>query len=275
MEGYEVSKLLGRGAFGIAQLAKRRSDGSRVVLKRVELCEEDLQATAADGDKEVKALATCRHPLVVRYFESFQHEDAVVIVMEYVPGGTLRAFLRRQLNLLDEQFVIRVLAQLVSALLHVHARRLLHRDLTSRNILLTCDNRVVKIADFGLSKMLSSRRSRATSVVGTPEYMSPELCRGETYGAPSDVWALGCVLYELLMLRTPFQASTVPTLVLAILRGQYPEPSASFSHELRHLVSKILVPDPARRLTLKQVAASPSVALELIKLSTSLGAVVR
>jgi serine/threonine protein kinase len=165
------------------------------------------------------------------------------------------------------------LAQLLSALSHIHARRLLHRDLTSRNVLLSSDTRVIKVADFGLAKMLSSKRSRAASVVGTPEYMSPELCRGEAYGVASDVWALGCVLYELLTFRTPFQASTVPALVLAILRSQVMEPSIAYSREVRYLARSMLVSDPQRRITLQQASASPSVAIELVKLATSLGAI--
>jgi serine/threonine protein kinase len=105
MDGYELLEMLGRGAFGTAQLARRRSDGTRVVLKRVDLTEED-QVTAAASAKEVQALAKCRHPLVVRYLESFQYNGALIIAMEYVPGGTLRAFLRRQQQPLDETYVV-------------------------------------------------------------------------------------------------------------------------------------------------------------------------
>ena len=123
------------------------------------------------------------------------------------------------------------------SLQYVHEQGILHRDLKTQNIMLdkkykvgtTCITalahvcaracvQIVKIGDFGISKVLSSK-SRANTIVGTPCYISPELCEGKSYNQKSDVWALGCVLYELVSLRRAFDAPNLPALVLKIMRG--------------------------------------------------------
>ncbi len=96
--------------------------------------------------------------------------------------------------------------QLLLSLQHVHSKQILHRDLKTQNILLNKDRDVVKIGDFGISKVLSSE-SKAFTVVGTPCYISPELCEGKPYNQKSDIWAVGCVLYELLSLKRAFEAA--------------------------------------------------------------------
>ena len=96
--------------------------------------------------------------------------------------------------------------QLLLSLQHVHSKQILHRDLKTQNILLNKDRDVVKIGDFGISKVLSSK-SKAFTVVGTPCYISPELCEGKPYNQKSDIWAVGCVLYELLSLKRAFEAA--------------------------------------------------------------------
>ena len=116
---------------------------------------------------------------------------------------------------LPEETVAHLFAQIVVALDYVHSRSILHRDLKSQNIFLTSSVDHVKIGDFGISKILSSR-SKAHSLVGTPCYISPELCEGKPYGPKSDVWSLGCLLYEMAALKRAFEAPNLPSLVLKV-----------------------------------------------------------
>lgn len=110
--------------------------------------------------------------------------------------------------------------QMLLSLQAIHSHHILHRDLKTQNIMLDRTQKVVKIGDFGISKVLSSK-SKANTVVGTPCYISPELCEGKPYDEKSDIWALGCVLYEMASLRKAFDAANLPALVLKIMRGTF------------------------------------------------------
>ena len=109
---------------------------------------------------------------------------------------------------------------------------------------------------FGISKVLSSQ-SKAHTVVGTPCYISPELCEGKSYDEKSDIWALGCVLYEIVSLRRAFDAPNLPALVLKIMRGTVAPVSETYSQGLQSLILSILHLDPAERPTLGQILARP------------------
>ena len=104
--------------------------------------------------------------------------------------------------------------QLVLSLKDIHHEHIMHRDIKSENVFIQIGN-IAKIGDFGISKILSSR-SKAHSLVGTPCYISPELCEGKPYGPKSDVWSLGCLLYEMAALRRAFEAPNLPSLVLKV-----------------------------------------------------------
>jgi serine/threonine protein kinase len=145
---------------------------------------------------EVHVLDMLDHPNIIRYYDSFFERKSLNIVMEYAEGGTIFEFLQnRNGKLLDEDLILHYFVQMVLSLKAIHAHSILHRDLKTQNIMLDRSMRVVKIGDFGISKVLSSK-SRANTVVGTPCYISPELCEGRPYNDKSDVWALGCILCE-------------------------------------------------------------------------------
>ncbi|XP_047614990.1 serine/threonine-protein kinase Nek8 isoform X3 [Phacochoerus africanus] len=162
--------------------------------------------------------------------------------------------------------------QILLALHHVHTHLILHRDLKTQNILLDKHRMVVKIGDFGISKILSSK-SKAYTVVGTPCYISPELCEGKPYNQKSDIWALGCVLYELASLKRAFEAANLPALVLKIMSGTFAPISDRYSPELRQLVLSLLSLEPAQRPPLSHIMAQPLCIRALLNLHTDLGSV--
>ncbi|OWZ13565.1 NEK protein kinase [Phytophthora megakarya] len=169
--------------------------------------------------------------------------------MEYASGGDLGAFLQKQqenTGNLSESAIMRIFIQIVLALQYLHEHRILHRDLKPKNILLDGDD-IVKLTDFGVSKMLQSTFDCAKTVTGTPHYMAPELLEGSAYDYKSDVWSLGCVLYELATFSPPFDGCALGAVVGKILHSDPPPISQQYSPHFRALVCSLLEKDPSVR----------------------------
>nr|XP_008269242.1 serine/threonine-protein kinase Nek8 isoform X4 [Oryctolagus cuniculus] len=272
MEKYERIRVVGRGAFGIVHLCLRKADQKLVIIKQIpveQMTKEERQA----AQNECQVLKLLNHPNVIEYYENFLEDKALMIAMEYAPGGTLAEFIQKRCNsLLEEETILHFFVQILLALHHVHTHLILHRDLKTQNILLDKHRMVVKIGDFGISKILSSK-SKAYTVVGTPCYISPELCEGKPYNQKSDIWALGCVLYELASLKRAFEAANLPALVLKIMSGTFAPISDRYSPELRQLVLSLLSLEPAQRPPLSHIMAQPLCIRALLSLHTDLGSV--
>ncbi|XP_035698278.1 serine/threonine-protein kinase Nek8-like isoform X2 [Branchiostoma floridae] len=272
MEKYERIRVVGRGAYGTVYLCKRLDAQKEVIIKQIPI-EQMTKDERQSALNEVRVLSMLHHPNIIEYYESFLEDKALMIVMEYAPGGTIFEYLQQRGNaLLDEEEILQFFVQMLLSLQHVHAKQILHRDLKTQNILLNRKKNVVKIGDFGISKILSSK-SKAYTVVGTPCYISPELCEGKPYNQKSDIWALGCVLYELASLKRAFEAANLPALVLKIMRGTFAPISDRYSEDLRRLILSMLHLDPSKRPTITQIMAQPIVITALIGLYTDLGGI--
>ncbi|XP_034362464.1 serine/threonine-protein kinase Nek8 isoform X2 [Arvicanthis niloticus] len=272
MEKYERIRVVGRGAFGIVHLCLRKADQKLVIIKQIpveQMTKEERQA----AQNECQVLKLLNHPNVIEYYENFLEDKALMIAMEYAPGGTLAEFIQKRCNsLLEEETILHFFVQILLALHHVHTHLILHRDLKTQNILLDKHRMVVKIGDFGISKILSSK-SKAYTVVGTPCYISPELCEGKPYNQKSDIWALGCVLYELASLKRAFEAANLPALVLKIMSGTFAPISDRYSPELRQLVLSLLSLEPSQRPPLSHIMAQPLCIRALLNIHTDVGSV--
>ncbi|XP_065833929.1 serine/threonine-protein kinase Nek8-like isoform X2 [Oscarella lobularis] len=266
MEKYEKIRIVGRGAYGIVYLCRRLADDHLVIIKQIpieEMTREERQAAL----NEVKVLSMLNHPNIIAYYDSFLEDKALMI------WGTIFEYLQNRGDvLLEEEEILRLFVQIILSLQHVHSHNILHRDLKTQNIMLCKKKVVVKIGDFGIAKVLSSK-SKANTVVGTPCYISPELCEGKPYNQKSDIWALGCVLYELATLQRAFEASNLPALVLKIMRGTFAPISPRYSEDLKQLILSMLHLDPNQRPTLTQVMSQPIVVHALINLQTDIGRV--
>ncbi|MCJ8739883.1 hypothetical protein PDJAM_G00052550 [Pangasius djambal] len=275
MEKYEKIKVVGRGAFGIVHLCRRRTDGALVILKEIPV-EQMTRDERLAAQNECQVLKLLNHPNIIEYYENFLEDKALMIAMEYAPGstfpsGTLADYIQKRCNsLLDEDTILHFFVQILLALYHVHNKLILHRDLKTQNILLDKHQMIVKIGDFGISKILVSK-SKAYTVVGTPCYISPELCEGKPYNQKSDIWALGCVLYELASLKRAFEAANLPALVLKIMSGTFAPISDRYSPELRQLILNMLNLDPSKRPQLNEIMANPICIRPLLNLYTDIG----
>eukprot|EP00993_Chasmostoma_nieuportense_P003238 NODE_396_length_2301_cov_27.009200_g367_i0.p1 GENE.NODE_396_length_2301_cov_27.009200_g367_i0~~NODE_396_length_2301_cov_27.009200_g367_i0.p1 ORF type:complete len:721 (-),score=168.90 NODE_396_length_2301_cov_27.009200_g367_i0:79-2241(-) len=239
--GYRPVKLIGRGSYGHATLAEG-PDGKPWVVKSINLaalseCERALV------DREIPVLKQLTHPNITLYQDSFTHMDTLHIVMEYADSGSLQGLLdglRQRGATLNEEKVYHYFCQLLSALNHLHGVKVLHRDLAPKNVFLTQNKSVVKLGDFGISTFLNATGAMVATQCGTPHYYSPELCMSRPYNSKSDIWALGCVLYQLMTCRPPFEAPSMPALMARICAGEYRPVPSHFSSELRNLLGSML-----------------------------------
>ncbi|VDK31549.1 unnamed protein product [Gongylonema pulchrum] len=213
---------------------------------------------------EVSLLSRLDHPHIISYYDSFEENGILMIEMEYAEGGTLAQLLSSQESLLRESEIMRMFEQMLSAVSYLHDNSVLHRDLKTANVFLTKDNNV-KVGDFGISRMMSTETQAqgAQTIVGTPYYISPEMCEGKPYNEKSDVWALGCILYEMACLQRAFEGTNLPAVVNKIVKAQYDQVRGPYSNELKLLVRDLLKLEPEQRPTARD-------ALETVRRNRSL-----
>ena len=256
MNKYQVVKTLGEGGFGEAILVKRKSDNVEFVIKKVSLNGLGLEELS-EALKEAEILKTLDSPYIVKYIESFTDNGMLCIVMEYAEGGDLaQKIVERRGNYFQEDEVMRHFIQIVHALKYVHDRKVLHRDIKSKNIFL-CSDGSVKLGDFGIAKVLDSTSQMFETQISTPLYESPEIVNGEKYNSKADVWSLGCVLCELCTLKYAFNARSKGELIASILRGSYTPIPLHFSSDVRELIDKMLQKDPKDRPSIDQILEMP------------------
>lgn len=264
MERYAKIRTIGKGSYGYAVLVREKSTGKLYVMKVIDVSKMERQQKE-DALNEIHVLRALHHPFIITYVESFLDKRCLCIVMEYAEGGDLYSFLSRlkaKQEQPTEKQVTEWFTQLCLALKYVHDHKVLHRDLKSQNVFLTAKGEV-KLGDFGISRVLQSTYDCASTVIGTPYYLSPEMCQEKPYNQKSDIWSLGCLLYEMMSLRHAFVGKSLKALVVKILEGRYDPVPAYFSPQLSGLLGELLAKDPARRPSIKRILAKPFLSAQL------------
>ena len=210
LKKYEKIRPLGQGAAGRVFLSKNRVDGKLYALKEIDLYNlNPRDQKAAHG--EVTFLKVLKGPTIIKFHENFANGELISIVMEYCSNGNLDQLIQQRIvsrcKFSTDQ-ILRTLAHIVMAVLAMHNKNILHRDIKTQNIFIT-ENGICKLGDFGISRKLNNPDAKAMTIAGTPYFMPPEVCRGNPYDGKADVWAIGVVLYELIMLKKPFRGETV------------------------------------------------------------------
>lgn len=255
-ESYTKVKVLGRGAFGEAVLYRKTTTNDLIVWKEINL------QRASDKDRtgalnEVEILSLLDHMNIIAYYNHFFDGTSLFIEMEYANDGTLHHKVISQNEKLFPEFdIVSYFYQLISAVAYIHNYGILHRDIKTLNIFMT-KAKIIKLGDFGISKVLEETYGNAETCVGTPYYMSPEIVRGESYNQKSDIWACGCVLFEILTLKKVFQASNQLKLITSILEGNIGEISDEYSQEIRDIVKHTLEKSPEDRPTANELMKLP------------------
>ncbi|XP_062857952.1 serine/threonine-protein kinase Nek1 isoform X2 [Trichomycterus rosablanca] len=265
MDKYEKVRKIGEGSFGKAILVRSKEDGRQYVIKEIGISRMSNKERR-ESRKEVAVLANMSHPNIVQYKASFEESGCLYIVMDYCEGGDLFKKINNQNGVLfPEEQILDWFVQICLALKHVHERKILHRDIKSQNIFLTKDG-TVQLGDFGIARVLNSTVELARTCIGTPYYLSPEICENKPYNNKSDIWALGCVLYEMCTLKHAFEAGNMKNLVLKIIRGSYPPVSVNYSQDLQTLLGQLFKRNPRERPSVSAILDKPFLARRIHKL---------
>ncbi|CAD5230525.1 unnamed protein product [Bursaphelenchus okinawaensis] len=257
---FEFKGKLGKGQFADCYKAKFMGDGSYYAVKRIQLNLLKDQKSKEDCRKEMDLLKKLRHENIIRCYVSFEdkNSDFLFIVLELADGGDLHGMLKtfkKNLRLVPEKSIWKYFVQISRGLTYMHQESIMHRDIKPANVFITTRG-VAKLGDLGLGRFFSMQTNQAHSFVGTPYYMSPERMVEQGYNFKSDIWSLGCLLYEMAALQSPFYAekTNLYALVRKIERCDYPPiPSNLYSKQLQMLIENCICTDPHRRFNAKQV----------------------
>uniref|UniRef100_A0A8C7EBS3 non-specific serine/threonine protein kinase n=1 Tax=Nothoprocta perdicaria TaxID=30464 RepID=A0A8C7EBS3_NOTPE len=256
MDDYEIIKEIGEGSFGKVFLAKEKVNNEQCVIKEISLTKVKQQNLSSQ--KEVILLAKMKHANIVTFYASLQEKNKLYIVMEYCDGGDLRKRINMQHGVLfDEDQILSWFVQIALGLKYIHDRKILHRDVKAQNIFLSKKGKVAKLGDFGVARELNNTLELACSCVGTPYYLSPEICENRPYNNKTDIWSLGCVLYELCALKHPFEGNSLHQLVLKICGGHFQPVSPNYSYDLKILISQLFKISPRDRPSINSILRKP------------------
>ncbi|NXU82363.1 NEK1 kinase, partial [Xiphorhynchus elegans] len=267
MDKYIKVRKIGEGSFGKAILVKAKENGQQYVIKEINISKMSNKERE-ESRREVAVLANVKHPNIVLYRESFEENGCLYIVMDYCEGGDLFKKINAQKGVLfSEDQILDWFVQICLALKHIHDRKILHRDIKSQNIFLTKDG-TIQLGDFGIARVLNSTAELARTCIGTPYYLSPEICQNKPYNNKSDIWALGCVLYEMCTLKHAFEAGNMKNLVLKIISGPFPPVSVHYSYDLRNLLSQLFKRNPRNRPSVNSILEKNFIAKRVEKFLT-------
>ena len=265
MEDYDPIRLLGEGSFGKVYLMRDKKLRKFVCVKIIKI--KNIPKKEREATKnEVDLLKKLNHPNIVRYIDSFlsKNKESLCISMEYCDGGDLATQIKNaKRNLFNESKILHWFVQIALGLHYMHTNRVLHRDLKTQNIFLLGNGRLV-LGDLGISKVLEGTMDFAQTCIGTPYYMSPEIFQNKPYSYKSDVWALGCVLYEMTTLNHAFDEKSLNGLAQKIIKGRYPSIHAKYSRNLADLIAQMLSTNPMQRPDMDQILRKPFIKKHII-----------
>lgn len=246
---YQIVKTLGEGSFGKVKLAYHTTTGQRVALKiinRKTLAKSDMQGRI---EREISYLRLLNHPHIIKLYDVIKSKEEIIMVIEYA-GKELFEYIVQNGRMKDHQ-ARRFFQQIIAAIEYCHSHKIVHRDLKPENLLLD-DQLNIKIADFGLSNIMSDGNFLKTSC-GSPNYAAPEVISGKLYAGPEvDVWSCGVILYVMLCGRLPFDDESIPALFKKISNGVYTLPH-DLSSGAKNLLTRMLVVNPLNRITMLEI----------------------
>mmetsp|Transcript_16830 Transcript_16830/g.27674 ORF Transcript_16830/g.27674 Transcript_16830/m.27674 type:complete len:473 (-) Transcript_16830:374-1792(-) len=256
LAGFKILKFIGKGSYGSVYKVLRKSDDKEYALKEVNI-KPMSQKEREEAVNEIRLLASINSPFVIGYYEAFCEGDKIYIVTEYAENGDLSRKVKKYKSkgqTFDESLVWSIFWQLCTGLRALHQLNILHRDMKSQNIFLMSDD-TIKIGDLGVAKLL--KEGNAQTQVGTPYYMSPEIWKNKPYDKKSDIWSLGCLLYEMATFRHPFEATSWKGLAQKVLKGTYMDVGPGYSNDIKDMIKLLLVTEPSKRPSIGEIMQMP------------------
>eukprot|EP00055_Hartaetosiga_balthica_P013944 m.74011 g.74011 ORF g.74011 m.74011 type:complete len:1372 (-) comp8436_c0_seq1:783-4898(-) len=245
-DDYKFIRRIGKGAEGSVWLVSHPYFEDNLVLKKIWIGSRSEKSLG-----EARILKKLKHKHVIKYYASFYDSpnEHLFIITDFCSGGNLDDRIRQtrdEGNRFSEGQVMEWFGQILLAMNYIHENRILHRDLKTANIFLTGSN-IIKVGDFGIAAQLENSCDMRRTCVGSPYYMSPEVCQDIPYNSKSDIWAMGCVLYEMCALSQAFSGSNLLFLVTKICSCKYEPLPDGFSPELHDLIQALLQSNPEQR----------------------------
>lgn len=254
LDDFEPIKVLGQGSYGKVILVREKATGklfAQKQLKKASLIINDTNEIHTKNYErtlnEKTILEKVNHPNIVKLYYAFQDHNKVYLILEYLDGGELFHHLDQQ-KYMSEKDASYYIAQIILALRYLHlTMKVIYRDLKPENCMLNADGNLV-LTDFGLSKVSSDESSRH-SMIGTAQYMAPEVIKGEDYDFSVDWWSLGCVMFDMLTGAPPFTGHTNEKIMDKIVHSKkYLKFPFYLSLDAKDLLRKLLQANPAKRL---------------------------
>ncbi|GAA0154922.1 hypothetical protein LIER_12765 [Lithospermum erythrorhizon] len=249
---YEIGRLLGQGTFAKVYYGKNITTSESVAIKIIKKDQVKKECMVEQIQREIFVMQMVKHPNIVELKEVMATKQKIFFIMECVKGGEL--FAKVVKGKLKENVARKYFQQLISAVDYCHSRGVYHRDLKPENLLLD-ENENLKVSDFGLSALQESKRNDGLlhTQCGTPAYVAPEVLRKKGYdGAKADIWSCGVILYALLAGYLPFQEANMMKMYRKVFKGEFQFPSW-ISPDSKKLISKILVPNPEKRISISGI----------------------
>ena len=271
LKDFETLKILGKGSFSSVYLVKRKKDSKIYALKSVFL-EKQSKKQQENSVNEVRILASIHHQNVISYKEAFwdDNNNSLNIIMEYADDGDLLTKIKKmnqQKIYFEEKKIWNYAIQIIQGLKSLHDKNIIHRDLKSENIFLFKKNSLCKIGDMNVSKVLKEKLLRTQT--GTPYYASPEVWMNKPYSFKSDLWSIGCVIYEMCELRTPFNGKDMDELFVNICLNKTKRISEKYSEELWLMIKKLLEVNVEKRYDCNQFLQSDIVKNKIKELNSN------
>uniref|UniRef100_F6Y676 Serine/threonine-protein kinase Nek11 n=1 Tax=Ornithorhynchus anatinus TaxID=9258 RepID=F6Y676_ORNAN len=263
---YALQQKLGSGSFGTVYLVsdKKAKQGEELkVLKEISIGELKPNETV-QANMEALLLSKLDHPSIVKFYTSFVERDNFCIITEYCEGRDLDCKIqeyREAGKTFPESQILEWFIQLLLGVNYMHERRILHRDLKAKNMFLK--NNLLKIGDFGVSRLLMGSCDLATTFTGTPYYMSPEALKHQGYDTKSDIWSLACILYEMCCINHAFTGHSFLSIVYKIVEGETPSLPGRYPRELNEIMQSMLNKNPSSRPSAREILKSPYIDAQL------------
>ena len=219
---FKIIKELGQGGNGKVYQVLNEKDNKYYAIKQISisyLTEEEINII----ENEAKILSSIHDEHIVKYYDSYKDKDYFNILMEYCEGLDLKKLIneyKAKNELISEEKIYNIILDICLGIKEIHEKNLIHRDLKPENLFISKDNKI-KIGDFGISKQLDFNNKYAKTSIGTNNYMSPEVIKGENYNKKVDIWAFGCIIYELFTLNVCFESKSLYGFVDNILNKKH------------------------------------------------------
>ena len=250
IKDFKKEKIIGKGSFGSVYLVRRIADNQIYALKTV-ILDKLNKKEQENSVNEVRILASINHPNVIGYKEAFWEDktSSLNIVMEYANDGDLQSKIIKMRNeggFFKESLIWEYSIQMIEGLKALHDKKIMHRDLKSANIFLFKENHQCKLGDMNVSKVIKEKV--LLTQTGTPYYASPEVWRDEPYSYKSDLWSIGCVIYELCELHPPFKGKDLDELFEDVCKGDPQRINKIYSNDLWNMIMMLLQVDVEKRV---------------------------